>query len=88
MKETRFKEIKAPCCGHPLDATQCLDGDFSPEPGDLSVCFNCGSWLVFTDRKGAVRLMTPADAPLVDAESFRILSSARNEIQKRGRIKK
>jgi hypothetical protein len=87
MKEIRFKEVNAPCCGWRVDATQCLDGDFSPKPGDFSVCFNCGSWLVFTDTQGAVRLMTPADAPLVDAESFRILSLTRNEIQKRGRIK-
>jgi hypothetical protein len=88
MKETSFKGVKAPCCGWLLDTAASLQGDVSPQPGNFTICFNCGSWLMFTDTEGSVRLMTSADARLVDAESFRILSLVRNQIQKRGRIKK
>lgn len=88
MKETRFKGVKAPCCGWVVDAAASLEGDDSPQSGDFTVCCNCGSWLVFTDAAGSVRLMGPADAPLCNAEQFRILSLARNAIQKRGRIKR
>lgn len=40
-----------PRCGYNIDAATSLDGgDFHPAAGDLSVCIECGTWLVFDDE--------------------------------------
>jgi hypothetical protein len=46
---------KCPECGHILDAANCVsDGrpPAAPEPGDFTVCLNCGHLLVFDDNLG------------------------------------
>ncbi|MBN1625009.1 MAG: hypothetical protein JW944_00680 [Deltaproteobacteria bacterium] len=51
MKTTRLDEFKCPWCGYALDAVSNADinENFSPKPGDLSICINCGGWLEFAD---------------------------------------
>ncbi len=37
-------------CGHPLDAATSMDGQpATPNPGDISVCAECGHMQVFTE---------------------------------------
>jgi hypothetical protein len=52
MREFRIPKQKCPRCGYKLDATTSTSGDQKPEPGDLSLCFECGQISVFTENDG------------------------------------
>ncbi len=65
-KTTRFpKGNPCPTCGKLLDACTSAEGDSSPSPGDLSVCWYCGEILVF--GKG-MKQRKPTTAELIDMQ--------------------
>jgi hypothetical protein len=37
-------------CGHTFDRSSNLTGKGKPDPGDLTLCIQCGSMLQFTDK--------------------------------------
>lgn len=37
-----------------------------PQPGDIGLCFDCGSWFIFDDG-GTTRLPTPQEVTELDA---------------------
>lgn len=49
-KTTRTPATWCPCCFHTLTATTCTTGEHSPEPGDYTICINCGEVLRWNDR--------------------------------------
>lgn len=55
--ETQVPENLCPYCGKKLDAAS---GEGTPSPGDVSVCIECASPLMFTDEL-TLRVMTRAE---------------------------
>lgn len=37
-------------CGHPFDTATCCEGEFSPAPGDLTLCVECGEPYRLTEQ--------------------------------------
>lgn len=47
----RHKTEKFADCGEELDSIKCLnEADCTPSPGDVSVCFVCGTISIFDDN--------------------------------------
>jgi hypothetical protein len=42
-----LKDHLCPQCGGLLNAATSIDGEWKPEAGDLSICLECGAFLVF-----------------------------------------
>ena len=70
-----------PQCGSVINAARGCgdDADKSPDPGDVSICVVCGSYLIFDDNI-KVRLMTVDEVCELDNELLYALTTARNEI--------
>jgi hypothetical protein len=73
-----------PVCFHPLDAATCATGDARPEPGDLTVCLYCTTFLRFDDQLRHVKLQDGEFSQL-DAVERRTLVRARNLIRSRNK---
>lgn len=55
----RLKLEPCPYCGGHLDAAASAEGDdVMPRPGDPSICFHCGEWLIFGED---LKLRKPTD---------------------------
>jgi hypothetical protein len=86
----KHAESRCPQCNYKLDGSTHVHGDKAslPEPGDYSVCLNCGQVLVYEDdcrlRKATVRdigaLMS--EAP----DSWAVIEKAQFFIRRRGRF--
>jgi len=74
-----------PWCGYPLDrATPLEEGGNAPEPGDLSLCFNCAQVLVVTEALGMRQATVEEEAELMaDAVARRF----RDQLRARDRRK-
>ena len=71
-----------PICGFVLNAMSTTDMDSSqPESGDVSICFNCTSYLIF-DENFKVRLLTVDEIVDLPNEMLVLLTGERNKIQK------
>lgn len=61
----RLPESGCPACGERLNATASTNTPENPgkrpEPGDITLCGHCGSWLWFNEDY-SMRLMTPQEA--------------------------
>jgi hypothetical protein len=69
-ERTNIKPMPCPVCGYKLDAATSADlkqPDLRPSPGDLSICFECTSVLIF-DLFGGVQLPTPAQSSAAYAD--------------------
>jgi len=65
-KDSRLANNVCPECGCKLDAaTFVADESIKPEPGDFSVCIDCGSFMVFDDD---MRLEHFPDEKLLELE--------------------
>lgn len=65
---TRLPPTPCPICGYRLDAASSLeDASAVPEPGDVTVCFECTTVLMFT-AFGVLRLPTVEEAQRVYAD--------------------
>lgn len=51
LTQQRMPASPCPHCGTRFDAATglALDGPATPHPGALTMCIECGRWLVFTD---------------------------------------
>jgi len=47
-----IKETKCPHCGYLMDSSENMTGTRDIEPGDFSICLNCGHPLVYTRAMG------------------------------------
>lgn len=53
MTTTHLQESRCPACRKALDAATAIDAPTAkPKPGDVSLCFGCGTVLVFTKKLG------------------------------------
>jgi hypothetical protein len=82
--------VATPCCGHLVDsATEVPStqrrGGKRPKAGDLSICINCGEWLVYVDNHN-LRLCLPRDLERLDDELLTQLQGAKEFIRERGKI--
>jgi hypothetical protein len=88
MGTTRTAKQSCPGCGYRFDAhSQARDGDATPQPGDLTVCINCGGALVFGANL-RVRPLTEAELSEIDPATLKLLSdttAAVLEMQRRRR---
>lgn len=63
---------KCPSCGYKLDAATCPDDESKrPQPGDLSVCFNCTAILSFDER------LKPVTATEAEIRSLPVVTRVR-----------
>jgi hypothetical protein len=62
----RLPMARCPSCTHPLDGALLFgNADVSPDPGDLTICTYCRTWLAFTDTLG-LRLANEDEVSDVD----------------------
>lgn len=67
------KPCLCPACGSRLDAsTSMFDEDASPDPGDFSMCLDCGAVLVYA-RDMTMALAEPADLAKLPSATLRQL---------------
>lgn len=72
----RTPKRAAPCCGKVLDAATGTD---RPSPADVSVCFECGSLLVFNDDL-TLRILTAPELAALDAGTLAFLMRTRARV--------
>jgi hypothetical protein len=86
-KDYRLPESRCPKCDYKLNGASIVSGeDVAPQPGDFSICLNCGQLLVYIDgtllRKAtAVEIRRLMDEP----EQWAVIEKAQAFIQQRGR---
>ena len=81
-----FEDTKCPCCGCKMNAVTGEEGqDVEPIPGDVSVCFECTSYLVF-DEELKLRVLEVDEICEMDSDTLYTLTSVRNQIQKAKRF--
>lgn len=68
MKTTRLKDDECPACKTKLSAASSNRGQV-PEPGDLSVCIDCGAWMVFREDM-SLKLAEESDVKDLSQEQF------------------
>lgn len=79
MLHTNIPPTTCPKCG--LDCqTASHPGGATPSPGDLALCFHCGTLLTFTDTL-ELRLMTPDEEADIPADAAEILSDMRARLE-------
>lgn len=72
----RHQTFHCPKCRKPLNAATQVQGSKSrPRKGDLTVCYGCTSWLVFTGPCSA-RLMTNAEKERLDPMTQKLAARA------------
>ena len=69
-------EVTCPKCKSKLDGATSLSGE-SPEPGSLSVCMYCGSFLKFHDKPPWLRFASDEDINSLDEENRTVLEVIR-----------
>jgi hypothetical protein len=74
-----------PACDYRMEMADNVHGGGAPDPGDCSVCLNCGQLLIFTDDL-TLRVMTAAEVKewMSDAEAWRAIDQIRRTIEQRG----
>jgi hypothetical protein len=70
MATTRkMPDAKCPACGQAFSAaSNALDNERGPRPGDWSICIECGTVLAF-DKRLRPRALTEAEQRAADADS-------------------
>jgi hypothetical protein len=81
------------CCGYPTDAGESLSSvvgeeeeSVNPRVGDIAICLNCGTWLVYMNEENVTRLAQSRDLALLDLELLKSLKKVRKYIRHRGRF--
>jgi hypothetical protein len=72
--------VPCPVCGTPLDAARQVKGMAAPVPGDLTLCFECTSLLVF-DQPPALHAMTDAELAALDEDEYEMLRFAKQHLE-------
>ena len=86
FRETRTPECRCPYCGKILDRASATPGSpgAAPEPGDLTVCIECASPLVF-DEALRVRKPWPGEVDISDPELARVIHAIRSRDRRKAR---
>lgn len=85
---TRFAEQRTPCCGYLVDgATDMqIDPPHRPEPGDVTVCWNCGTFLCVVDDRVLMRIAKPSDLATLTPSGLELAIRGQAYVRKRGRL--
>lgn len=83
MQTWRVEPVHCSTCGDRLDAASGEPGK-GPEPGDASLCLNCGDLIVF---ETATLARPPTDDERADIEADPRVQRAASLIKMRGRIR-
>jgi hypothetical protein len=67
MKTTPLTETNCPACGKRFSAATAAFGEFTPKPGDWTICIDCGVVLAF-DQTLTPRTLTEAEQREADAD--------------------
>jgi hypothetical protein len=85
-----MKESFNPCCGYVSNAAELVSRDSppcQPQRGDIGVCINCGTLLVYCDGPlNKTQVATPLDLGRLTSEDRKLLFRAQCFISRRGRI--
>jgi len=81
MNTTRTPLNQCPNCGKDIDSATGMDKGVPPNPGDLSVCLYCASFLVFNDDL-SVRMITLEEVGDLAVEERSQLVMIRDEIRR------
>src|SRR5690348_13216624 len=81
------------CCGYPTNAGEDPasifgknEKDTNPQAGDIAICLNCGTPLVYMNEQNVTRLAGALDLAELGLETLKRLKKARKYIRRRGRI--
>ena len=80
------------CCGYPTDCGENLasilgeEEAIDPGVGDLVVCLNCGTFLVYMNEKNDTRFAKPLDLADLTPEDLKRIKKVRKYIRFRGRF--
>jgi hypothetical protein len=66
MRTTRVPVSPCPTCRAPNDAAMDADGEARPVPGDLTVCVQCATVVVYDDE---LQLQLPSPDLVLDADT-------------------
>lgn len=55
MQTTIIKPTFCPSCGHKIDRTSSVHGDYGPAEGDISLCIRCANVSIFDSELGLRR---------------------------------
>jgi len=85
MTTTRIRDVLCPACGYAMTHTTAVEDGNAPQPGDCSLCLNCGAVNVFSDDLG-VRSASEAEiAEFMSDENVRqTVQRAQSYIRRRG----
>lgn len=72
------REVSCPQCGGPLDAASQVIGMATPTPGDLTLCWHCGTFLIF-DEPPVVHAMTDAELAGLDDHEYEALRLVKHQ---------
>jgi hypothetical protein len=94
MQEPNLPEKPNICCGYPTDTGESIsslldeeeEGMSNPRAGDIAICLNCGTWLVYMNGENVMRLAQLRDLAVLDLENLRRLKKLRKYIRRRGRF--
>lgn len=79
-----------PCCGHEVEYnTELRTGSnhVLPKEGDVTVCYNCGSWLRHLEE-GGIRQFVATDMSDFSPKALDQMRRATRLIKRRGRLGK
>ena len=75
------KTPHCPVCGEKLDGATVIDDDHAvPQPGDISVCWKCASFLTYTPDM-ELRLLTELEVYGLDAHAKAVMIEMRKRIR-------
>lgn len=80
-EEHVMPEAKCPLCGHRFDRCTNVTGTNRPNTGDVSLCIQCGSALVFV-ADGTMRLATRDDLADVQGSARDRMAQAQSLIHR------
>jgi hypothetical protein len=75
FKAHRMLEATCPHCGSLFDTATGMTRNHSLKPGDVTICIECASWMVFTDELG-LRPFTAQEIAALDFETHKLLTAA------------
>lgn len=87
MTQSSTPKSECPKCHYEMSRAACLEGDYEPSAGDLSVCLNCGTMLEYNDIL-VLKLLTDEVWFTLDIQTIATLDAASKAIKARGPLKK
>jgi hypothetical protein len=70
-------------CGKVLDGATCVGTDAAPDPGDATICINCGHLMVFDAALGLRELTAEEIRQMAGDERILAVQRARGQLEKK-----